>query len=1002
MSDYNKEAKKAKREGDYSKAGDLYYLAGDEKGAMEMYLKGNHFALAARLLEKQEDWRGAAKFYVQCGKFAEAAEIYSTRLKDFRTASALFEKNNDLARASEMSEKAGDFPRAAMLADQAELWERAAALFVQAQKYERAAEVHYRIFKKLLAEKDEKGFMESHQARLSKYGTAAGNLYSRLKNYDTAAVCYELSGNLMKAADCFLQANQPEKAAQIHYRAQNHARAYELLSTLGEAVTNKELFAEVCFQLGKFAQAGDLFILAGRPLRAAESYERGQNDYKAALLYEGNEEFMKAADLYLKLKDPKKAGELLEKAKQYEYAARIYQEAGYMDQAIECMLMASQRIAAGKLMMEKNDLQKAISILQEVHPDHEDYQEACILLGQIFTRMEMHSVAVQKFLEGTQDQPVARENIEVYYGLGLAYEKAAQYTRAREIYEKILSVDIAYKDVMDRLQQIKTMNLIDGAADSTVESAHRVLANRYEIQDTIGKDYLGVLYKAKDLSLGRNVLIRRLAHQDKNITHILQEQTRIVSALTHSNILAVYDGGKDEDHYFICMEYVEGETLRQLMSRGSVDISDICELSSQICLALGYAHKRGVIHKSLSPENIYITNGNHIKIANFGFEGKSEKGGTLVSKQYSSPEQLLGQKLDGRSDMYSVGIILYEMLYGEPPYSGEDVEAQHLKKEIEFQEIPHRNVPAFLMKLVRKCLRKDPEHRYATAEQILEELEVADIVPGMVLERRYEILKELGSGGMGHVYQAMDRELDEPVALKVLRAEISADPLIQKRFFREIKVTRMITHPNVVKVFDIGKYKGNRFISMEYIDGVGLDYWLRNNPNADLKTLLNILGKILQGVQAAHAQGIIHRDLKPQNVLLDRALNPHILDFGIARSKNNVEATSSGQVLGSPKYMSPEQIQGKDLDTRTDIYSLGVMMFFLFSGYEPFTGEDSRTVIMKQLTQPPPPLRDANPVLPAWLERIVAKALEKDRNRRYMDLKEMMEDLRKGYETLRS
>lgn len=1001
MTDYNKEARKAKREGDFSKAGDLYYLAGDEDNAMEMYLKGSHYALAARLLEKKEDWKGAAKFYVQCGKLGEAAEIYSTRLKDFRTASALFEKNNDLSRASEMSEKAGDFPRAAILADQAEHWERAAALFVQAQKYERAAEVHYRIFKKLLAEREEKGFMESHQARLTKYGNAAGNLYARLKNFDTAAICYELSGNLLKSAECYLLSNQVEKAAQVHFRAQNYSKAYELLAAKGDMCEDKELFADVCFHLGKFAEAGDLYILAGRPLRAAEAYERGGNHYKAALLYEGNEEYMKAADLYLKLKEPKKAAELLEKAKQYEYAARIYQEAGLLDNAIGCLIQASQKTAASRLLMEKNDYQKAISMLQEIHQDQEDYQDACILLGQIFTRMGMHSVAVQKFLEGTQNQPVARENIEVYYGLALAYEKAAQYSRARETYEKILSVDIAFSDVMDRLQQIKTMNLVDGAADSTVESARRILANRYEIQETIGKDYLGVLYKAKDLSLGRSVMIRRLAQQDKNITSILQEQTRIVSALSHSNILTVYDGGKDEDHYFICMEFVEGETMRQFLSRGSPDISDICEMASQICLALAYAHKRGVIHKSLSPENIYVTAGNHIKIANFGFEGKSEKGSTIVSKQYSSPEQLIGQKLDGRSDLYSLGIILYEMLYGTPPYSGEDVEAQHLKKEIEFQEIPHRNVPVFLTQIIKKCLRKDPEHRYAASEQILEELEVADIVPGMVIEKRYEILKQLGTGGMGHVYQALDRELDEPVALKVLRAEISADPVIQKRFFREIKVTRMITHPNVVKVFDIGKYKGNRFISMEYIEGVGLDYWLRNNPNAELRTLLNILGKILQGVQAAHAQGIIHRDLKPQNVLLDRSLNPHVLDFGIARSKDNVDATSSGQVLGSPKYMSPEQIQGKELDPRTDIYSLGVLMFFLFTGYEPFTGEDSRNIIMKQLTQPPPPLRDANPVLPAWLERIVAKALEKDRNRRYIDLKEMMEDLRKGYETLR-
>jgi eukaryotic-like serine/threonine-protein kinase len=221
--------------------------------------------------------------------------------------------------------------------------------------------------------------------------------------------------------------------------------------------------------------------------------------------------------------------------------------------------------------------------------------------------------------------------------------------------------------------------------------------------------------------------------------------------------------------------------------------------------------------------------------------------------------------------------------------------------------------------------------------------------------------------------------------------------MIQKRFVREIKVARMITHPNVVKVFDIGKYKGNRYISMEYIDGLGLDEWLRNSK-ADLRTLLTIMVKIIQGVQGAHAQGVVHRDLKPQNVLLDMQMSPHILDFGIARSLNPIDATATGQVMGSPKYMSPEQIQGKDLDQRSDIYALGVLMFFMFTGQEPFTGDDPRSIVMKHLTETPPSPMQFNPNLPTWLEKIVRKSLEKDRNQRYSSLKELLDDLRKGLE----
>jgi serine/threonine-protein kinase len=298
---------------------------------------------------------------------------------------------------------------------------------------------------------------------------------------------------------------------------------------------------------------------------------------------------------------------------------------------------------------------------------------------------------------------------------------------------------------------------------------------------------------------------------------------------------------------------------------------------------------------------------------------------------------------------------------------------------------------------MQKCLHKDPKRRYADAEMILEELEVADIVAGMILNQRYEIVKEIGLGGMGHVYKARDRDLDEIVALKVLRAEISTDPVIQKRFLREIKVTRMIANPYVVKVFDTGRYKGNRYISMEYIEGISLDEWLKK-AKPDFKTMLTVIVKVMQGVQAAHAQGIIHRDLKPQNVLMDKSLNPHVLDFGIARSMDNVDVTS-GQIMGSPKYMSPEQIQGKDLDARSDQYALGVLMFLMFTGEEPFTGEDPRTIVLKHLSQLPPDMLKLNPDLPDWLHKIVLKTLEKDRNQRYASLKELMDDLKKGYES---
>jgi serine/threonine protein kinase len=1000
MSDYLKEARKAKRQKDYSKAGDFFYLAGDEKNAMDMYVQGGYFGLAARMLEKSGQWKEAAKYYVQAGKISDAAEIYSGKLKDYRTASAMFEKNGDILRASEMAEKAGDLPRAAFLAEKADLLDRAAHLYVQAQKYERAADVYFRRFKQLHAEREEKGFLQSHRTRMLKVGHAAGTLYLRFKKYEQAAEAFELVENYSKAAECYSLTNQWEKAAEIYYRLQDYESAYQLLIRLGDQLTNKELLADICFHEGKFLEAGELYLQIGRRPRAAESFERAQDYQRAAHYYEELDDYPKAAELCLRMQDYKRAAELFEKAKNFEQAAHYYEQAEMVDRAIECLVRSRKSIRAAKLLLEREHIQQAISILQQVQAEDDDYVEACVLLGQLFTQMEMYSVAQEKFKEAIRDQPLSKNNIQIYYGLALAYEKGAHYSKSREIYEKIVSVDLDYNDALKRLQYIKTSNLLDGvraSSDFTPTGVKRILASRYELVEKLSKDPFGTLYKAQDTVLARSVMIRRFPEQDKNITRNILEQTRIVSGLIHSNILTIYDSGKDEDHYFICMEYVDGPTLRQRLASGPLDISEVCEMISQICLGLTFAHKKKVVHKNLCPENIYCASGNHVKIANFGIDAKWEKGSTLVFKQYSSPERILGQKVDARTDIYSLGVLLYEMLYGKAPFSGQDVELQHLKQAPSFPDTSPLPVPVFLLKIMQKCLHKDPKRRYSNGEQILEELEVADIVAGMVLNQRYEIIQEIGLGGMGHVYKARDRDLDEIVALKVLRAEISADPVIQKRFLREIKVTRMVAHPYVVKVFDTGKYKGNRYISMEYIEGISLDEWLRK-AKPDFNTMLAVLAKVMQGVQAAHTQGIIHRDLKPQNVLMDKTLIPHVLDFGIARSMDNVDATS-GQIMGSPKYMSPEQIQGKDLDARSDQYALGVLMFYMFTGEEPFTGEDPRTIVLKHLSQPPPDMLKLNPELPSWLHKIILKTLEKDRNERYSSLKEVLEDLRKGYES---
>jgi eukaryotic-like serine/threonine-protein kinase len=209
-------------------------------------------------------------------------------------------------------------------------------------------------------------------------------------------------------------------------------------------------------------------------------------------------------------------------------------------------------------------------------------------------------------------------------------------------------------------------------------------------------------------------------------------------------------------------------------------------------------------------------------------------------------------------------------------------------------------------------------------------------------------------------------------------------------------MTRRITHPNVVKVFDLGTWREMKYITMEYIDGVNLEQWVRLRSAIDINEGVRLAIDIANGLASAHALGIIHRDIKPQNILLKDASIPKILDFGIAQGVEGDHMTTAGFVMGSPKYMSPEQIQGQPLDVRSDVYSLGVVMYFLFTGREPFMGESPSVIAYKHVGETPRPPRDINPDMPQWLNNLILKTLAKDRSERHPTVEALGKDLRQG------
>ena len=263
------------------------------------------------------------------------------------------------------------------------------------------------------------------------------------------------------------------------------------------------------------------------------------------------------------------------------------------------------------------------------------------------------------------------------------------------------------------------------------------------------------------------------------------------------------------------------------------------------------------------------------------------------------------------------------------------------------------------------------------------------------LEARYQVLKELGRGGMGIVFQAHDKQLNEQVALKIISPMLSSDPEALARFKREVSSARRISHANIIRIYDIGETNGLHFVSMEFFPGQNLKEYIRSSGALSLIQGSHIVLQICEGLEAAHWQRIIHRDLKSQNILIGSTGNVKIIDFGLARPAYMEDMTATGLILGTPEYMAPEQISGKKSDERADIYSFGIILYEIFTGRLPFRGESAISVGFQQVRDEPPPPRQVNPQIPEELERIILKALQKDPNQRYATITDLRQDFQK-------
>jgi tetratricopeptide (TPR) repeat protein len=679
------------------------------------------------------------------GPEAAGELLLSHGLRD--EAFAKFLAASALVRAAEVRHDQNRFDEAADLYERAERPEAAGAIYAQLERIPDAARCYEAAGK----------------------WSVAGELYEKSGCFSQAGRCYREIGFHRHAAQAFLEAGDDEEAARSLKKG---AQLFAKLGRLDEAETLLVRAglpgpaAQVAMKAGAFERAADLFLRTGRGDLTAEALERAGDQKGAArhrgefLRNKGEEaeaahwleeacEYQDAGDLYRKLDQlekagscyleahdyasaaemfhaaqlPERAGEAFEAASNFERAADCYREAGEPAREAELQEKAGNIFAAGHAYASLDRLDDSIRLLQRVEESDPNYAEACSLLGDLFERKGMHSLSIQKLEQAVGGDGLGRRNVEAFYNLACANERRGDLGAAIETYERILGFDYHYKDVSERLARAKEQR---GTPQPSSPPAGAV-ENRYQIRSELGRGGMGVVYLARDTVLERDVAYKVLPEGLRGNANALKNflrEAKAAAQLNHPHIVTIYDAGESEHGFYLAMEHVDGTTLKDILQRrGPLSATGVLYVLRQLTDALAYAHSRKVVHRDIKTANTMWTKDKQVKIMDFGLAKLMEEvrnATTLISGTpfYMSPEQTLGRNVDHRTDLYSLGVTLFELVTGDLPFRKGNVPYHHVHTAPPDPREVRAEVPERLARLILRCLEKDPAARFQSAQDL--------------------------------------------------------------------------------------------------------------------------------------------------------------------------------------------------------------------------------------------------------------------------------------------
>ena len=733
-----REAKEAAKSHDPYRAAQLFEQGGEYEEAIRLYKEAKAYQQVGRIYEQKKQWQEAAQFYKLSGDAEKAAGMYQ-KGGEYVRAAECYLTCKKISLAAEAYEKGKRFREAAAQYERFGNLLKAAQLYEQANDIQKAAEMHEKYFQR--EKRAHPGPPSEKTKQIAQSAYQSGQLYIKIKQYSKALEILSAGGFSLEAAEAAVQGGEMERAADLFVTAKAFDRAAAVYEKIGDIERGHRVVGKKFKEEHDFLAAAQEFEKGESWAEAAEMYEQVGNKSKAAEMLANNGDYHRASDLFLAVGDIASAAQALEKGSRFREAAELYIQLQQFDKAAQMQESAGNYYEAALLYKQQGKIDQSISYLQKIDSQSSDYHPASLLLGQLLSERGMTDAARERYQKIITQEEIGPDNLEFYYQLALLHEKRKEFEEAQSLYEKILAEDYSYRDAKSRsallkkaLTEVKKVldaTRVEEATSRATSAPVQPNTSRYKIIKKIGQGGMGVVYQAEDTLLKRLVAYKVLPAAIRDNELMLQsflQEARIAAALNHPNVVTIYDTGKNGDEIFITMEYVNGITLKEFLEKNEISMPKLIEIMKEICVGVAYAHSKSVVHRDLKPANVMLAHDQRVKIMDFGLakvfsESVADKTSVKGTPLYMAPEQILGEKVDHQSDIYSLGCTFYRMVAGRPPFVQGDVYYHHLHTPPASPRTLNPKISEKLDRVILKTIEKEKSKRYKKVTEIIADLE---------------------------------------------------------------------------------------------------------------------------------------------------------------------------------------------------------------------------------------------------------------------------------------